>query len=310
MADGIAFRQAKDAKPVAPPPPAAKTQQWLQEALGSALGGAPLNERAFVDAANAAYAVRLQRKGVSEDADLWKQTLRELLGERSRLGETYGGISSYQGRKVIVPTDIKQDEFGSILRSIRVEDFGDDPPRHGSGVATQAELRGARLVVKPGNGGNSFELNIGTDDAPQWLADSQGHRFVLDLAKLKPTLMQRRPDAYWDGERSTAPQPVRRAINTGGMMDQKTYDQPPAPMMRLGGPREQEASPFQELQRRARTLGFDMDGDQTRGMAPDKVIERAMDEIWRKAPTDENAELIDTLSEKHGLTAPWKKGGR
>lgn len=306
VADGIAFKQAKDAKPVAPQPSAAKTQQWMQETVGSAFGGSLQNERAFVDAANAAYAVRLQRKGVAEDADLWKRTLRELMGERSRSGETYGGIATYQGRKVIVPTDIKQDEFASIMRSIRVEDFGDDPPRHGSGIATQAELRGARLEVRPGNGGNSFYLNVGSEDAPQWLANKDGRPFVLDLAKLKPTLMQRRPDAYWDGAPSISLTPS----GAEPMSVPVAPDRPPG-MMRLGGPKEPAAaSPFQELQRRARTLGFDMDGDQTHGMAPDKVIERAMDEIWRKAPTDENAELIDTLSQKHGLTAPWRKGGK
>lgn len=297
VADGVALARTKDYKPATPA--SSKAQQWLYEALGNALGGVPQNERAFIDATNAAYAVRLQRRGEQENADVWKSTLRQLLGERSRAGETFGGVTQYRGTSIVVPPDIKQGEFGSLVRAIRPEDFGDNPPRNAAGPATLSEIRGAKLTVRPGNGGNDFYLNTGSEEAPQWLVDKSGKPFVLNLAQLKPALLERRPDAYWDGP---ATAPTRSPARTQNLINQPTFDEPP---MRLGGPKGE--TPFDALRARSKGAGFDLDGAEAKALAPDKAIERAFDEIWRQAPTDDNAALIEGLAVRHGVTPPWAK---
>ena len=85
-------------------------------------------------------------------------------------------------------------------------------------------------------------------------------------------------------------------------------DKPPMrrPIMRLGGPKEDD--PFATLKQRSKAAGFDMEGADAKGMPPDKAIERGMQQLWDKDPTDDNADLIDGLAQRHGLTPPWKKG--
>lgn len=193
VADGVAWMRTKEFKNMAPA--AREAREWAVKAHGGALSGLPKSEQSLIDATNHAYNVRLQRTGKTEDEDLWVKTFRELAGERSINGTTYGGIATWRSKSVIIPPDVKQDGFGELMRSIRISDF-ENPPRNAKGVATERELQGAMLVPV---GNNRFRLNVGDDDTPVWLGDAGGQPFVLDLAQLKPKIAERRPDLYVDG---------------------------------------------------------------------------------------------------------------
>lgn len=196
VADGVALMRTKDFKNLAPT--ASKAREWAASAHGGSLNGMPKTEQALIDTTNYAYGVRLQRTGKTEDEELWQKTFREVAGERSIEGVTYGGVAKWRGRSVMIPPDVRQDHFDDLMREIRIDDFGEDPPRNKKGAATAAELRGAALVPT-GNG--KFRLNVGDEDTPVWLGDRSGRPFVLDLKELKPKLIERRPELYLDGKR-------------------------------------------------------------------------------------------------------------
>jgi hypothetical protein len=213
VADGVALRRTKDFKSLQPLSRYARA--WSAEAHGGALAGLPQSEQALIDATNYAYDVRLQGKHQVENRSLWVSTFRELLGERKIDGTTYGGVTTWRGHSVVVPTDVKQDEFGDLVKSIRIEDFGDKPPMTGSGPASVADIRAARLVPV-GNG--RYRMNLGDDDTPQWLVDGERRPFVLDLGAIKGKLIERRPDLYLDGA-SRAKRPFPAPMKLGGPVE-------------------------------------------------------------------------------------------
>jgi hypothetical protein len=174
-----------------------------------ALSGLPSDESALIVATNAAYEIRAQRKGLTEfDADEWQRTFLELLGERRDTdGTVYGGIANSRARgwwggssPVVVPPNVKQDAFRDVVHAIRVEDFGDAPPRFGDGrPVTAKDLRGAALLQA---GDGRYWINIGSDASPVLLRNSVDRTspFVLDLKTLEPKLKERVPDAYFGGK--------------------------------------------------------------------------------------------------------------
>jgi hypothetical protein len=206
VADGVAWSRTKDFKNLAPS--ANEARDLAVKAHGGALSGLPKSEQALIDATNYAYGVRLQRTGKTDDDDLWVRTFRELAGERSIQGVTYGGVATWRSRSVIIPPDVRQDGFGDLIRSIQPDDFGEGAPRNAKGVASAREIQGATLVPL---GSNRFRLNVGDEDTPVWLGDAGGQPFVLDLARLKPKLIERRPELYLDGKGEK-----RRATYFGG----------------------------------------------------------------------------------------------
>lgn len=200
-ADGIALQKTEGFKPLAPSAKEARLQ--ATEELGGALRALPKSEGALIALANAAYETRARRKGLSDfDADLWRQGLRELVGQREIGGETYGGIA-YQGGTfsgtdpVVIPANVRQDGFSELLETIRLDDLTAPlgAPLYGDGrPARLADLRRGTLV-SVGDGRYWVALgDVETD--PQWLMTGRGEEWVLDLKALEPTLRQRRPDLY------------------------------------------------------------------------------------------------------------------
>lgn len=367
VADGIALsrmdvKAGQSFKSIAPS--ADKTREWAVSVHGGSLNGLARSEQALIAAANSAYEVRARRQGLtSPNEELWKQTFKELIGERSIGGEVYGGIT--YGRPgalwggdgaVIVPPNVKRDRFRDLVMSIDLADFGDRPPTYGDGRAVSpVDFRRAQLVQQ---GEGRYWLNIGTADAPRWLVDQDRQPFVLDMKSLEVVLKSRRGDLYLDGKRplpgmmrlggplgDTVEGPTPRNFEPGDhrmeirpgddrarnldLRPFQPWDKAWVPSGNVHTLQEQAkrggflgyndasgedlgggAGAFPELQRRAKAAGFDMDAEHARGMAPDRVIEKAMEEIWRQSPTDDNAELIEALAEKHGLTPPWKKDKR
>lgn len=203
VADGIALRKTEGYKPRAPEPK--KARELALAAHGGALNGWGATEQALISATNAAYEAQAQRNGwITLSEDKWKEYFRALLGERTINGTVYGGVAP--GRPgmlwggegaVIVPANVKRDGFRDLFRSIRLPDFGDNPPRYADGrTVVPSDLARAQLVQA---GAGRYLLNIGDVEAPRWLVDGERRPFVLDMNALEPTLKARRGDLYLDG---------------------------------------------------------------------------------------------------------------
>jgi hypothetical protein len=204
-ADGMALRKTDGFKPMAPS--SAEARRQALTAIGGALSELPKSEGAAVALASSIYEVRARRLQLSEfDDTVWQQALNEALGAREVQGERYGGVV-YQNDNwgadtgaVVIPPNVKASGFRDLVEAIRIEDFSfDDRPRTSSlKPAGQAELRRAKLK-SAGDGQYFLALGDPEGDAPDWLLDSGGNKYVLDLQALEPQLRRRRPDLYLGG---------------------------------------------------------------------------------------------------------------
>lgn len=196
VADGVALSRTKEWAGVTEQGKTVRTHQRSQDVHQGALAGLPKMEQALIDATNYAYAIRLQRMRKTDDPAEWSKTYRELLGEREIKGEKYGGVTRYRGQAIIVPPDIKQDGFESVMAALKPTDFASPPVRADRSPATQSEIRQANLEPV---GAGRFYLNIGNAESPQYLGKADGGRFVLDLKEVKGELIKRRPELFLDG---------------------------------------------------------------------------------------------------------------
>jgi hypothetical protein len=122
-------------------------------------------------------------------------------------GEQYGGLASIGGgwfgggQTILVPPDVKTDGIADLVASVRLDDLPpeDRPFVEGGAPAGKAEL--ARATIRTAGNGQYF-LALGDPDgeAPDWLVDANGEKYVLDLEALKPVLKKRRPDLYLGGQ--------------------------------------------------------------------------------------------------------------
>lgn len=76
-------------------------------------------------------------------------------------------------------------------------------------------------------------------------------------------------------------------------------------------PQQQEGGDpmLDEFTKRAQAAGVDINGEIQKGGDPQEVLSRAIQQIWKAQPTDDNAEMIEMLSERMGLPTPWGKPG-
>lgn len=203
-ADGIALLKTDGVKPMAPS--AAVSRAELTSAAGTALQAMPKAESAAIALANAAYEVRARRKGLTDfDSDTWRVALREVLGQRTIAGETYGGIyaqGTWGGNEVVVPPNIKQDAFGDVIEAVRMDDLvasnGQPVDAQGEPVSI-ATVQRARLISV---GAGQYWLAAGDVEGgdPQWIKRAGADEpYVLDLGKLEPRLKSRLPAAYLGG---------------------------------------------------------------------------------------------------------------
>lgn len=193
-AEGLHIKAQAGHKHVAPEK--AKALVYAREVVGSSLGqNAPYLDQAL-KVADAIYERRAYRDG-KQDAfqpDIWKQALREALGEHEVQGRKYGGLHSqgWFSQSIVLPPAVPQDKAGAIIGALRPEDLP-APPLRGRTPLTPQELRGATLVtLEPGK----YLVALGNPQSsdPKWATDGKGKAFVLDLDAALPSLRRRRPD--------------------------------------------------------------------------------------------------------------------
>lgn len=232
-ANGIALSRTDGFKAIAPD--VKRGRSLLQDVAAGALNSTPQTEQALAQLVNSAYEVRARRKGVSGTFDeaLWKDTARELMGERKIDGERYGGVAWGNpgvlwggSNAVMIPPDVKQGGFRDLVNAITLDDLADKPHAvNGQPLGIEA-VRRARLVsVGPGR----YRAALGDVEGgdPQWIVGAGGRAWELDLNALSGKLRERRPDLYLGGAGRKEPFPG---------------------MMRLGGPeRPNEQPPVVEL---------------------------------------------------------------
>ena len=177
--------------------------------LGTTFQALPHSKAALVATANAIYEVRALRKGnvTTFDSDLWRESVKEAIGERDVKGEKYGGLH-YQSRgifglgkgsPVVVPPNMKQKEFRTAIDTIRHEDligaFGEAPVTGSGNPLSMGALRQATLV-SVGNGQYWMAMGDPQGADPMWVKSHSGDNYTLDLNRLEPVLRKRRPDLY------------------------------------------------------------------------------------------------------------------
>lgn len=70
------------------------------------------------------------------------------------------------------------------------------------------------------------------------------------------------------------------------------------------GPSPEEVM-LEEFTKRAAAAGIDLNKEIQSSGDVNGALERAMQQIWKQQPTDENAEMIDMLSQRLGIQPPW-----
>jgi hypothetical protein len=309
VAAGVALRadvtrEKGEFKSVAPS--AEQARAWAREVHGGAYNGLGATEEALVSATNTAYEVRARRRGIAAtepNAELWRQTFREMIGERSVNGATYGGIALTRpgtlwggSGAVVVPANVRQDGFLDLIAEIRPEDFGASPPRFAdNSPVSAADLRRATLLPA---GDARYYLNLGDDDAPRLLQNADGGAFVLDLRALEPTLKARRGDLYIDGAAAPAgfgemPDRFPRLAMNYGPDDRQSNN---IVDMREGAPERVQQS-WDMLEGIAGELGIDTGGN----------IQDVLEKLWKARPTDAVGEAIEDVARVRGVKPPWAK---
>jgi hypothetical protein len=181
--------------------------------LGEALAEMPKSETAIIALTNSAYEIRARRAQLTEfDPELWKETLKEAVGQRTINGEAYGGIVyqkdgwfSSASNAIIIPPHVKQSAWTDVLDTITPGDLDraaiKRPVGEGGKPLPMGLIRGGTLVPV---GSGRFAVALGNPAEPgneQWLmSDPQNdEKFVLDFNTLSPVLRKRRPDLFFGG---------------------------------------------------------------------------------------------------------------
>jgi hypothetical protein len=202
---GLELRKQPSFERVAPSPKAARAE--ATSVLNGALSRFPETESAFIDAANAIYEARARKQQITEfNADLWKQGLRELSGERTVGGRVYGGIvdtdDGWSARSIILPPFLAQDSWRQAIDAVSAKDLeaaGLGIPAGRGGVPVPLNKMKNAALVQVGDG--RYAMALGDPDTPgaeQWIVrqDNPEQRFELDFRALRPRLELRRPDLF------------------------------------------------------------------------------------------------------------------
>lgn len=176
------------------------------ETYGGAFFLEPDTGRAAAMTAQAAFFTRSARgagfdpKLESTDAKkLYSRSLQEAAGATFQPdGTQIGGIATYKpgywtNYKVLVPNNMKQDSFGSVIGAIKDEDIAGAQGADGKSYTAHDLRRAVPVAVR---GGYRFAVGDPMSDDPQWIRGRDGNPFVLDLERLEPALRKRVPGAY------------------------------------------------------------------------------------------------------------------
>lgn len=130
MAKALEMRQDPKFKSVAPSYEEAR-RVLQSSSVARGLFTAPKVEERAIQAANLLYEVRARRNG--EDGkivneELWREGLMEVLGETEGPdGAKYGGVvrngSWGMGLPIVIPPNMRQDKFWSVIEALRPEDL-------------------------------------------------------------------------------------------------------------------------------------------------------------------------------------------
>jgi hypothetical protein len=202
-AQGMELRRSEGFKSMAPP--AKDAQSNAVDELGGVLSAYPKSEVAAINMANLIYEVRARKSGeTSFNADLWKQGLREALGEEEVNGVTYGGMVSqgwFGASPIILPPTLRQEGWEESLDTITMLDLdkaGLGRPVGATGKPIDLGRLKAGTLVQIGDG--RYAIATGDPTTPgdeRWVyRDKPGEIFELDFNKLAPSLMKRRPDLF------------------------------------------------------------------------------------------------------------------
>ena len=137
------------------------------------------------------------------DATLYKNTMKEVLGERKdRDGTVYGGVGSqndgwFTDSKVLVPPQVRQDSFPAMIGALRSDDFqvlGTPTYANGQPMA----IRDVQRATWMSRGNGLYDLKIGEDsDGTAILARHQnGDVYVVDIKKVLGAIKTRKPEIF------------------------------------------------------------------------------------------------------------------
>ncbi len=204
-ANGIHLRHmGKDFKANAPGE--AELRGPANDVIGDSFRGNEEAQSTAVGLANAVYEVRSRQKQLQDfDEGVWKQGLREVLGERAIGGEKVGGVAYQQpgwlwggSQPVLIPPNMKQAKFGQVLDALTMDDLvasnGAKPIDSKQRDMTLAGIRAGRLTAV---GDGQYMIQTGQDEqGRREVVYRDARPMVLDLKALEPKLRARRPDLY------------------------------------------------------------------------------------------------------------------
>lgn len=155
--------------------------------------------------ANVVYEYRHRIEGKDAfDADLYKRTLREVLGEVTENDTKFGGVGKqgsgwFDGKwshHVIVPPTVRQDAFDDLVGSLQPNDLDARPPLDGKGKPIpMADVR-ASTFLSVGRGRYLLKIRTAADGSDELAVDASGQPYVLDMMPLLPDLQKRKPEIF------------------------------------------------------------------------------------------------------------------
>jgi hypothetical protein len=198
------------------PPEKVQTAQLKvsRDLFGTAFALVPQTQRQIELSASAAFQSRALRRGLDPaltgDGALttFSRTLQEAAGANFTAdGTQFGGVTKITGgffssrpsTQVLVPANVRADQFGAVLNAITDADLKalEMPPVAPDGKAyTARDLQRARPIAVPG--GYRFALGDLEGD-PKWMRGQDGQPFVLPFYSLEETLRARVPNAFRGG---------------------------------------------------------------------------------------------------------------
>lgn len=200
--DAFAMRQVKGVK--LPDVPSEDADRAMAAELETTFRAVPQAAATLSKLAQAAYQLRATNAGLTTfDAATYRAVVRELVGEQTINGVTYGGVTDIDGgwlgtQRVVVPHDVRTDAFEDLRREIKIADLP-EPPRTVSGrIATEAQMAEASLISL---GDGRYYLSASEDqDMSSLFRNADGQPFVLNFADVRQKLKTKRPDLFLGGE--------------------------------------------------------------------------------------------------------------
>ncbi len=182
----------------------------LRNVYGNALQMMPQFQAQASNGARQVYELRAFRAGEQPNGagDDLKQAAQEAVGAHYEGSVQYGGVTTYGGyfgapaQSVLLPANVRADQFGALIGAITDKDL--------AGMAAPPVAADNKTPLRTGMLAHAYLTAI--DDGkyvvsqqppnardPQFWHTTQGGKFVLDLNALSPQLRARLPEAYANG---------------------------------------------------------------------------------------------------------------